>query len=236
MPCTPPAQPSGNWPAPPSYAPCFPLAARPNKLVITSAPSGAAVQINGVFVGPTPYQKDIPGGYLHKTKTSLGSRLEHPMIARLTLDGYAAKEIQLTEGPTNWVSLKGHNYGGYWLLKTDHFHVEAAIHLANLHGRGGKRGLVYRSTAPGAFARRIGQPYRARGGVPEKPNQKRHRFFRHRNRSHRHQRPSGARRRSITRNAAERHTTGSQNCLRRSRSGYRARKNPRPGFPTSGAR
>ena len=102
----------------------LPLAARPNKLVITSAPSGAAVQINGVFVGRTPYQKDIPGGYLHKTKTSLGSRLEHPMIARLTIDGYAAKEIQLTEGPANWVSLKGHNYGGYRLLKTDHFHVE----------------------------------------------------------------------------------------------------------------
>jgi len=37
-------------------------------LVITSAPSGAAVQINGVFVGRTPYQKDIPGGYLHKQK------------------------------------------------------------------------------------------------------------------------------------------------------------------------
>lgn len=102
----------------------LPLAARADKLVITSAPSGAAVQINGVFVGRTPYQKDIPGGYLHKTKTSLGSRLEHPMIARLTLDGYAAKEIQLTEGPADWVSLKGHNYGGYWLLKTDHFHVE----------------------------------------------------------------------------------------------------------------
>ena len=102
----------------------LPPTARPNKLVITSVPAGAAVQNNGVFVGRTPYQKDIPGGYLHKTKTSLGSRLEHPMIARLTLDGYAAKEIQLTEGPTNWVSLKGHNYGGYWLLKTDHFQVE----------------------------------------------------------------------------------------------------------------
>jgi hypothetical protein len=56
---------------------------------------------------------------LHKTKTSVGSRLEHPMIARLTLEGYAAKEIQLTDGPMNWVSLKGHNHGGYWLLKTD---------------------------------------------------------------------------------------------------------------------
>ena len=47
------------------------------------------------------------------------------MVARLTLEGYAAKEIQLTEGPMNWVStLKGHNHGTYWLLKTDHFRVE----------------------------------------------------------------------------------------------------------------
>jgi S1-C subfamily serine protease len=47
------------------------------------------------------------------------------MVVRLTLEGYAAKEIQLTEGPMIWVStLKGHNHGNYWLLKTDHFQVE----------------------------------------------------------------------------------------------------------------
>jgi len=80
-----------------------------DKLRITTVPSGATVQVNGVLVGTTPYAQSIPGGYLHKTKTSLGSRLEHPMVARLTLAGYAAKEIQLTEGPMSWVStLKGH--------------------------------------------------------------------------------------------------------------------------------
>ena len=102
----------------------LPLITVADKLRITSAPSGAAVLINGVLVGTTPYEKDVPGGYFHKTKTTIGARLEHAMIARLTLDGYAAREIQLTEGPMNWVSLKGHNHGGYWLLKTDHFHVE----------------------------------------------------------------------------------------------------------------
>ena len=101
------------------------LPALADKLRITSVPSGATVTINGVLVGTTPYEQSIPGGYLRKTKTSLGSRLEHPMVARLTLDGYAAKEIQLTEGPMSWVSaLKGHNHGAYWLLKTDHFQVE----------------------------------------------------------------------------------------------------------------
>ena len=101
------------------------LPALADKLRIITVPPGAAVQINGVLVGTTPYELNIPGGYLHKTRTSLGSRLQHPMVARLTLEGYAAKEIQLTEGPMNWVStLKGHNHGTYWLLKTDHFRVE----------------------------------------------------------------------------------------------------------------
>ncbi len=95
-----------------------------DKLRITSVPSGATVQINGVVMGHTPYEREVPGGYLHKTKTSIGARLEHAMIARLTAEGFAPREVLLTEGPMNWVSLKGHNHGGYWLLKTDHFHVE----------------------------------------------------------------------------------------------------------------
>jgi S1-C subfamily serine protease len=95
-----------------------------DKLRITSRPPGAAVHINGVLVGVTPYEKSIPGGYLRRTKTTLGARLEHPMVARITLEGYAAKEVVLTEGPMNWVSMKGHNHGEYWLLKTENFDVQ----------------------------------------------------------------------------------------------------------------
>src|ERR1700687_4691910 len=101
-----------------------PLAARADTLKITSTPSGATVEINGVAVGTTPYEEEVPGGYFHKTKTALGRRLQHSMIARISLAGYTSKEIQMTEGPMNWVSLKGHNHGEYWLLKTKHFHVE----------------------------------------------------------------------------------------------------------------
>src|ERR1700687_5591810 len=93
-------------------------------LKITSTPSGASVEINGVAVGTTPYEEEVPGGYFHKTKTALGRRLQHPMTARITLAGYTTKEIQMTEGPMNWVSLKGHNHGEYWLLKMNHFHVD----------------------------------------------------------------------------------------------------------------
>jgi S1-C subfamily serine protease len=102
---------------------CSPFA-RAETLKITSTPSGATVEINGVAVGTTPYEKQLPGGYFHKTKTALGRRLQNPMAARISLAGYTTKEIQMTEGPMNWVSLKGHNHGEYWLLKMQHFHVD----------------------------------------------------------------------------------------------------------------
>lgn len=101
-----------------------PWLARADTLKVTSTPPGASVEINGVIVGTTPYEEEMPGGYFHKTKTALGRRLQHSMTVRISLAGYTTKEIQMTEGPMNWVSLKGHNHGEYWLLKTNRFHVD----------------------------------------------------------------------------------------------------------------
>ena len=107
----------------------FPLLACPSlalaeKLQIISTPSGATVELNGVTVGTTPFEKDFPGGYFHKPRTAIGSRLEHPVVARVSLAGYATKEIALTEGPMNWLSLNGRNRWEYWLFKTNHFSVD----------------------------------------------------------------------------------------------------------------
>jgi serine protease Do len=96
-------------------------AAGADTLKITSTPPGATVEINGVPAGTTPFEKDYPRGYFHKTLTSMGSRLEHAMVARISLTGYATKEIPMTDGPMNWISLNGRNRGEYWLLKSDHF-------------------------------------------------------------------------------------------------------------------
>lgn len=101
-----------------------PAQALADKLRITSNPSGATVEIDGVNMGPTPFEKDFPGGYFRKTRTAFGTRLEHPMVARISLAGYATKELTLTEGPMEWVSLNGRSHGDYWLLKSNHFEVE----------------------------------------------------------------------------------------------------------------
>lgn len=82
------------------------------------------MEIDGVNVGITPFEKDYPGGYFHRTKTVIGARLEHPMVARISLTGFATKEILLTQGPMEWISaLKHANHGPYWLIKTTQFHV-----------------------------------------------------------------------------------------------------------------
>jgi S1-C subfamily serine protease len=102
------------------YIPC----ATAQTLKITSKPSGAKVELDGVVVGTTPYEVKVPGGYFHKTHSVFGARLEHAMLLRISLDGYTSKEITVTEGPMRWRALNGTDHGDYWLLKTDHFDVD----------------------------------------------------------------------------------------------------------------
>jgi serine protease Do len=106
---------------------CFGASSSADTLKITSSPPGATVELDGVSVGTTPFEKDLPGGYFRRTRTSLGQRLEHPMIARLSLQGYATREISLTEGPMNWIDLHGHNHGEYWVIKSVHFHADLEL-------------------------------------------------------------------------------------------------------------
>ena len=102
----------------------WPYTARADKLRITTTPPGAIVEIDGVKVGTTPFEKSYPGGFFHKVKTAIGSRLEHPLVIRLTLDGYATKEMTITDGPQEWVSVNGRTRFQYFLLKSDHFEVK----------------------------------------------------------------------------------------------------------------
>ena len=101
-----------------------PVLVHADKLRITSTPPGATVELDGVVVGTTPFEKDFPGGYFHKPRTALSSHLDHPVVARITLAGYATKELTLTIGPANWHSLSGRVQWEYWHFKSDHFPVE----------------------------------------------------------------------------------------------------------------
>ncbi len=88
-------------------------------LKVTSSPAGANVEIDGVLMGKTPYKIDYPGGYFHKPHTVFAARLGHPLVVRIYKEGYASQETTITDGPFEWVDLKGHNRGRYWLVKAD---------------------------------------------------------------------------------------------------------------------
>ena len=100
------------------------LPALADTLKITSEPSGATVEIDDVVVGKTPYAAKLPGGYFHQTRSVFGKMLRTGMRARISLDGYVTQDIVLTRGPMPWVALNGVHHGDFYLLKTDHFHVE----------------------------------------------------------------------------------------------------------------
>lgn len=101
------------------------LLARPahaDMLKITSTPPAAAVEIDGVEVGKTPYTANFPAGYFHKNL--VGARLEHAMSLRVRKEGFSSKEIEMTEGPIPYVAysiLGGAYHAERWLLKSDHF-------------------------------------------------------------------------------------------------------------------
>ena len=86
-------------------------------LRVTSSPSGATVEIDGVVVGTTPCELKFPGGYFHKTHTVFGQRLLHSMSLRIHKDGFTVQEVELTDGPFEWTALNGKDHGRYWLIK-----------------------------------------------------------------------------------------------------------------------
>ena len=97
--------------------------ARAETLTITSTPSGASIEINGMAAGATPYAIDYPAGYFHKPHVVFASRLDHSLSIKLSLDGYVTEHVTLTEGPFEWNSLNGRRHGSYFLLKSSRFNI-----------------------------------------------------------------------------------------------------------------
>ena len=93
-------------------------------LTTTTTPPGATVEIEGIVVGTTPYKITYPGGYFHKPHTVFGERLEHSISLRIYMSGYLPREIDLTQGPFEWVALNGKNHGRYWLMKTNQIQID----------------------------------------------------------------------------------------------------------------
>lgn len=102
--------------------------AQAETLKITSDPPGATVEIDGLPAGVTPYETNLPGGYFHKTHAAFNTRLEHPLVAHVSKEGYVAQQVTLTSGPLEWIAVTGRHRGNYFLLKSDTFHIMLQRH------------------------------------------------------------------------------------------------------------
>lgn len=101
----------------------IPLCYGKDYLTITSDPSGATVEINGMAVGKTPYKIEVPKQYLHGSGSVFGLKhlLRQQMHLRILLDGYLPKEQDLAGGPFKWIALNGTYHGDYFLLRATTF-------------------------------------------------------------------------------------------------------------------
>lgn len=127
---------------------CFLIPSLPAQhLAINSTPAGATIEMDGKVVGTTPYmsKKSLPGGYFHKTATVFGARLGVPVHARLSLQGYISKDIELTTGPMPWIALNGTYHGDYYLFKDKVFNVALTPEAKTFTGA-----ITVASTTPSA--------------------------------------------------------------------------------------
>jgi len=86
-------------------------------LRIESNPPGATIEIDGKVIGTTPHVLKFPHGYFSKPHTVLEARLERPLRARISLQGYVTQDVELTVGPMRAIALNGVDHGDYYLFK-----------------------------------------------------------------------------------------------------------------------
>jgi len=88
---------------------------------IESIPSGAQVEVNGNVTCTTPCSIRVPAHYFGKKHTAFSSHGSEPIRVRLTKQGFAPKNADLTTGPIHWSSVTGVVGYDYYLMTSDHF-------------------------------------------------------------------------------------------------------------------
>src|SRR6266481_5266394 len=77
----------------------WPPFAHADTLKITSTPAGASVEINGVTVGTTPYEEQVPGGYFHVDLDPVSKVFTGKISAEIPETAEAPREADLTPEP-----------------------------------------------------------------------------------------------------------------------------------------
>ena len=121
-------------------------------LIITSEPSGAAIEINGKQIGVTPLQETIKEFWFNGPKYLWSEFLNTPLQMTVSKEGYVPQTITITSGPYRWVNANHTFEKIYYVVKQKSFYITLQkIGAANASPYSGDRTpVVVSSEPPGA--------------------------------------------------------------------------------------
>ena len=100
------------------------IAASNDSVTITSDPPDARIEVNGRFIGTTPFEWKVGNWALNPHKSwATSKRLQEPLVMTLIKDGFVPKTIQLTGRQLRWISLNGMNSFLYYAIQSNEYHV-----------------------------------------------------------------------------------------------------------------
>jgi S1-C subfamily serine protease len=95
------------------------------RLVITSTPPGARVEMNGEFVGLTPYSRSVEDYVYKGAGNFLWSKYLNTAISlTVSKEGHVAKTQIITNGPLGWYDLNGQLKKVYYVITSPEFHFK----------------------------------------------------------------------------------------------------------------
>jgi serine protease Do len=84
---------------------------------IDTIPPGAQVEVNGsVVCTTTPCILNVPAVYFGAKHTAFSAHSEVPIKLRITKEGFAPKNFEITTGPLHWKNLYGNNLYDYYIV------------------------------------------------------------------------------------------------------------------------
>lgn len=96
-----------------------------DSLTITSEPAGARIEVNGKYMGTTPFTWKVGNWALNPRKSWItAEHLREPLVMTLIEDGYVPKTIQLTGQPLRFTTINGLNGFTYYVIQSNEYHVK----------------------------------------------------------------------------------------------------------------
>ena len=96
-----------------------------NYFTVDSDPQGARIEIDGTYIGTTPFRQEIKDNYFYKgPRFAFSKFIPAPMQMTVSKDGFVSKTLVFTAGPYQWVSLNGQNRITYYVAAQPEFFIK----------------------------------------------------------------------------------------------------------------